>query len=76
MLKRELDDLKEDEWALTTTGAHGDTVKLWEAGYPPSALAHIGNRDMTMLRAAWIVEAAQEELRGAMMDAKMKKARR
>ncbi len=76
MLRRELDDLKDDEWALATTGAHGDITKLWEAGYPPSALATIGNRDMVQLRAAWLIDAATEDLRGAMLEAKMKRRAR
>lgn len=76
MLKRELDDLKEDEWALATTGAHGDVTILKEMGLFPSDLARIGNRDMVALRASAIVDAAAAELQSAMLDAKMKKGRR
>jgi hypothetical protein len=76
MLRRELDDLKQDEWALATTGAHGDVVMLREMGLFPSALGSIGNRDMVQMRAARIVEAAAAELQNAMLEAKAKQRRR
>lgn len=76
MLKRELDDLKEDEWALATTGEHGDTAMLMEMGLFPSATTYIGNRDMVKMRAKRIIEAAANEIQSAMLEAKAKKGRR
>lgn len=75
MLRRELDDLKEDEWQLATTGTHGDVVMLREMGLVPSAMAGIGNRDMVALRAARIVEAAVADIQTMMLEAKAKKRR-